>query len=124
MNAQHATECELLVMQAIWAHPEKELSMPEILENVKEMYQKDWAPQTVSTFLRRLVKRGFVKSTRHGRTFLYTPLISLKDFREATILDSCNFWCEGDAAKMLTYLNDAKKLTADEKRAIQELLNA
>lgn len=124
MKAQHVTECELLVMKTIWSHPEKDMALPEILGLVNSTYGKEWAPQTVSTFLKRLVNRGFLRVYRQGRSFYYHDLISFKDYRESTIGDCCEFWFEGDVAELITALNSAKKFTADDKAKIQKVLKS
>ena len=122
MKAQHVTECELLVMKTIWSHPEKDMALPEILGLVNSTYGKEWAPQTVSTFLKRLVNRGFLRVYRQGRSFFYHELISFTDYREATIFDACDFWFDGDAAALVEALHKAKTLTSDDKTKIQKLL--
>ena len=122
MKAQHVTECELLVMKAIWSHPEKDMALPEILGIVNSTYGKEWAPQTVSTFLKRLVNRGFLKVYRQGRSFFYHDNISLKEFSEATVADCCEFWFDNDVVAMLTALNSARKISAEEKAQIEKAL--
>ncbi len=122
MKAQHVTECELLVMKAIWSHPEKDMALPEILGIVNSTYGKEWAPQTVSTFLKRLVNRGFLKVYRQGRSFFYHDNISLKEFSEATVADCCEFWFNNDVVAMLTALNSARKISAEEKAQIEKAL--
>lgn len=36
----------------------------------------DWKPATVKTLLRRLVDKGALSATRHGRAFIYAPLVA------------------------------------------------
>lgn len=122
MRAQHATECELLVMKAIWANPELELSMPAIMDIVNKTYNKEWAPQTVSTFLKRLRKRGFLEAERRGRSFVYHSLIQYEDYKAATVVDCCDFWCEGDVVKMIEIIKADRGLTPDECDRIKKLV--
>ena len=74
MALKRLTECELQVMKVIWRN-EGEMNLQEILKEVTLKYGKDWRPQTVSTFLARLVKKGYLNVYRSGRTFLYTPIV-------------------------------------------------
>ncbi len=122
MRAQHATECELLVMKCVWMNPDKELSMPAINELVNKTYDKDWAPQTVSTFLKRLRNRGFLEAERRGRSFVYHSLIDAEEYKAATVMDCCEFWCNGDAAKMLEIVKNERGLSQEEVKKIKELL--
>ena len=46
----------------------------------RKKLKKNLAPTTVLTFLTRLCERGFLKAERQGRTNLYTPLISCRDY--------------------------------------------
>ena len=66
MERENMTDCELLVMKCIWDTPE-ELTLPDIVTLVNEKFKKDWKPQTVSTFLARLVRKGFLEMYRKGR---------------------------------------------------------
>ena len=55
MTLASLTDCEQLVMKTVW-DAEEELSLMEIMQRVNDRYHKDWKPQTVSTFLARLVR--------------------------------------------------------------------
>ncbi len=121
MKAQHVTECELLVMKSIWSK-EDDMALPAIVSLVNETYGKTWAPQTVSTFLKRLVTRGFLRMYRQGRSFYYHEIISEKEYSQLVIVDSVDFWWGGDAAEMLKAFNEQRKLTKEEKAAIKKLL--
>lgn len=122
MKAQHVTECEILVMKTIWSHPEKDMALPEILGLVNSTYGKEWAPQTVSTFLKRLVNRGFLRVYRQGRSFFYHELISMKEFREATVTDCLEFWFDGNVSELVAALHSNVEFTAEDKAAIKKFL--
>ena len=68
---------ELEIMQKIWR-----CQPPVSRSQIEEMLagQKHLAPSTILTFLTRLCERGFLQVQRRGRTNLYTPLISQKDY--------------------------------------------
>ncbi len=121
MRAQHATECELLVMKCIWDNPERELSMPDINELVNKTYNKEWAPQTVSTFLKRLRNRGFVEAERRGRSFVYHTLINAEQYKKDTVMDCCEFWCNNDVVKMLEILKAERGFSAEEMAEIKKI---
>ena len=63
------SECEVLVMKVIWQNSEA-MSIQEITSRINQRYGKDWKVQTVSTFLSRAVKKGYLEMRRKGRTFL------------------------------------------------------
>lgn len=78
------TDCERLVMLVIW-DAGLQLSMQEICAEVNKHFNKNWATQTTSTFLARLVRKGFLSMQRKGRVFYYTPLVTKQDYIENTI---------------------------------------
>ena len=68
---------ELEIMQIIW-QSEPPVSRSIIEETLSR--QKRLAPSTILTFLTRLCDRGFLRAERRGRTNLYTPLVSRRDY--------------------------------------------
>lgn len=70
-------DTELEVIKALWA------SGPDTPRTALEdkLSSFGWAPNTVNTYLTRLVKKGFV-SVEHRRTGnLYTPLVSREEYQ-------------------------------------------
>ena len=122
MERENMTDCELLVMKCIWDTPE-ELTLPDIVTLVNEKFKKDWKPQTVSTFLARLVRKGFLEMYRKGRLFLYHPKVSEKDYRGNVIKECVSFWSNDDAGLFLSALHEERKLRPDEVAKIKELLS-
>lgn len=122
MNTLSLTECEVVVMKAIWEADHK-LSLQEILAEVNGRFGKNWKPQTVSTFLTRLVKKEFLSMKRQGRTFLYTPLVEETEYGKQEISRCASLWYHNDAALFLSALSSQRKLTAGEIKKIRKLLD-
>jgi len=57
-NMEELTTAESMVMKTIWDHPH-EMALQEIMKLTNETYGKDWKSQTVSTYIAKLVKKGF-----------------------------------------------------------------
>ncbi len=115
------SECEQMVMKCIWG-VEDEIGVQELTGLVNQRYQREWKLQTVSTFLARLVKKGYLSMYRRGRTFFYKPLVSEKEYRGGRLRDEIHFWNGGSAAEyVLSIYNDAG-LTEKEKKEIRELV--
>lgn len=123
LEGQHLTDCELLVMKVIWESEER-LSLIQIMDQVNGKYHKTWKSQTVSTFLGRIVRRGFLAMERKGRQFFYTPLVSEEEYGKQEILHCLEFWCTGRADVFVANLLKARELTAEEKDGIRNLLDA
>lgn len=91
MTFEKLTECEQLVMKTVW-DAEEELALTEIMTRVNDKYHKDWKPQTVSTFLARLVRKGYLRHHRQGRVFLYRVLVPMEEYRAQLTHDYVDFW--------------------------------
>ena len=68
---------ELEIMQIVWQN-EPPVSRGTIEAALRT--RRTLAPSTILTFLSRLCDRGFLSVARSGRTNLYTPLVSQKDY--------------------------------------------
>lgn len=90
------TECEELVMKVLW-HAGEELGLTEITRRANDKYHKEWAPQTVSTFLARMVQKGYLKSYRRGRIFLYQILVPMEEYREQITKEFIECWYHGSS---------------------------
>ena len=74
------TKSEEVVMKCIW-NSEVELALSDVTANVNNDFGKDWKPQTVSTFLARLVRKEYLSFYRKGRYFFYQPLVKEQDYK-------------------------------------------
>ena len=123
MVTNDISACERLIMKTIWDSPE-ELALQQIMKKVNRDNNKSWKPQTVSTFLARLVRKGVLTSYRKGRYSYYQPVLSKEAFWKATMNENADFFTQGDMAEMAYHLcqdmlskEDVKKL----KKKLEEL---
>ncbi len=116
MVTNDISTCERLVMKVIWDSAE-ELALQEIMDGVNKENDKNWKPQTVSTFLSRLVKKGFLSMYRKGRYCYYQPLVSKDSFWRATMNENARFFAKNDMGELACYLCD----TVLEKKDIEKL---
>lgn len=91
MEFENLTNCEEMVMKTVW-DAEKELDLAHITQRVNETYHKEWKPQTVSTFLARLVRKGYLKNYRKGRVFYYQILVQQKEYLGEMAERFVEFW--------------------------------
>jgi len=84
------TESEEIVMKCIWDIG-NDMCLSQIMEYTKE-YGKDWKSQTVSTFLSKLVLKGFIDPYRKGRYFHYKVLVSEKEYKNNALTQHLKFW--------------------------------
>ncbi len=115
------TTCEELVMKTIWDASE-ELGMMEIVQRVNDKYCKEWKPQTVSTFLARLVQKGYLQSYRKGRVFFYQVLVPLEEYRGQQAEEFVKFWHFDKADEFLRTLMMSRTLSRSEIDHIRRLV--
>lgn len=92
-------------MKIIWDSTE-DLALQEVMNGVNHENGKEWKPQTVSTFLSRLVKKGFLSMYRKGRYCYYQPLVSKDEFWRATMEENARFFTKGDMCELACKLCD------------------
>lgn len=91
MKIENLTEAEEIVMKAVWGC-KKEPALADIVEQTISVYGKDWKPQTVSTFLAKLVRKNYVKLQRNGKIYTYKVLISEKAYKQKLYRHHISFW--------------------------------
>lgn len=122
MKLENLTDCEQLVMKTVW-DAEEELSLMEVMARVNDKYNKAWKPQTVSTFLARLVKKGYLKHYRQGRVFFYQVLVPLEVYKGQLTSDYVAFWNHDNADEFLCALTEERALRKDEMERIQKMID-
>ena len=122
MTLENLTDCEQLVMKTVWDAAE-ELSLMEVMQRVNDKYHKQWKPQTVSTFLARLVRKGYLRHYRQGRVFFYQILVSLDEYKGQLTNDYVSFWNHDNADEFLCALAQERPLRQDEIERIQTLID-
>lgn len=77
------SECEEQVMTVIWtSESEVEPDLKYVRAEVNARFNHEWAPQTVSTYLGRLVKKEYLTFKRKGRNSVYETLVELEQYRK------------------------------------------
>lgn len=93
------SDCEEKVLKVVW-DCEKEPDLKTVMDAVNEKHGLEWKPQTVSTFLQRLVRKGYLTGCRKGRYTYYTPTITLEDYRREQLKGMIEFLYDGDVEKL------------------------
>ena len=74
-------DAELEIMKVIW-HNECPISTSEVKRIIDEESSAGKTVQTVQTLLNRLIAKDYIKKDRRGKDYIYTPLVSEKDYVE------------------------------------------
>lgn len=81
MQIEKLTESEEYVMRAVW-DLKQEPVLSSVCSRVNDIYGKDWRPQTVSTFLAKLVRKNYLKLQRNGKIYTYKILVSPEKYNK------------------------------------------
>lgn len=99
------SDAEEIIMSVIWSN-EEPMALDEIRTKANATCGKDWKPQTVSTFLTRLCKKGFISSARKGRYHFYTPLINRQEYVKVSYDLLISRFYHGNEGKMTSEIKD------------------
>lgn len=122
MKFTKITEMEQLVMKCIWTSDE-DMSLPNVMGIANGKYKKDWKPQTVSTYLSHLVKKGYLNFYRQGRTFKYHSLIDEADYRAEVLKNHIEFWDDGDINLFAKDLLSDGTVSSEQLAELKKALN-
>lgn len=70
------SDSELEVMKLVW--DKNPITSEEVIEELSD--KMSWNPQTIKTFITRLVKKEVMSYNRSGRTYYYYPLVSKDEY--------------------------------------------
>ena len=107
MNEQmDISPAEWRVMRVAWTLGQ--VTSAQVIDALKQ--RVDWKPATIKTLLRRLVKKGALKTTQEGRAFIYTPLIPEQNTMDQAVDQLFDAMCQMRAGKTIRHLVDRKSV--------------
>lgn len=122
MKVNGLTESEKITMKCVWDLGEG-ARLAHIMEVANSRYKKNWKPQTVSTFLGKLVRKGFLEQYRDGRYFYYHILVSRHDYICCMLRDDLDFWDDGDVDEFVSELMDKKTFSIAQRTEILKMVS-
>ena len=111
-------ESELEIMQIIWKKSAP-VSRVDIEQALQETHPQ--APTTILTLLTRLCEKGFLSLKKEGRSNLYEPLITEKEYLAAESRSFLDRVFHGSVASFATALCDSG-VTKEELEELRRLL--
>ena len=119
IDIRRLPESELEIMQIIWheAAPVSRMTIESVLHKTHPL-----APTTILTLLTRLCDKGFLSLRKDGRTNLYEPLITEKEYLAVESRSFLDRLFHGSVAGFATALCDSgvKKEELEELRKLLE----
>ena len=115
--APKISQAELDVMDVLWT--QSPLAASDVAERLSE---KSWNIRTVKTLLSRLVEKEVVDTEQDGRRYLYTPLVSKKDYARGAVQKLSNRLFGGRAAPLVAHLAETKGLSEQDISELEALI--
>lgn len=109
---------ELEVLEVLWS--ESPLTVGQIIERVQE--RMDWHENTVKTLLNRLLQKEVVERNKDGRRFFYQPLVPREEVVSSEAEGLLKRFFNGQMQQLVAHFADHKKLTSDDIREMEEIL--
>lgn len=113
------TDSEWELMKILWDCAPA--SVNEIAERAKDAAR--WHPKTVRTMLIRLDKKGIVDYIMQNNIQHYRPLYSREECESSAAESFLQRVFDGALTPMVVHFTTKRRLTADEKAALRELLH-
>ncbi|MCR4995386.1 MAG: BlaI/MecI/CopY family transcriptional regulator [Bacteroidales bacterium] len=116
------TNSEFQIMHHLWNLPHQSGYAGDILKCYEEPKP---AYTTIATFLKILVQKGFIKSTKKDGKIFYTPRITRAQYAEIALGEIKTYYFEDSKMDMLLFFVRQSNLSQEEKeQLIQSIQNA
>lgn len=122
-NNSNLSECETLIMKAIWDAKE-DICVGDLTEVLRVRFGKDYAAQTVRTFLIDLSEKGYIETYRKGKLSYAHVLKSEEKYRQKLLREEMEFWDQGRPAKLVAALSNASKFSKEDLEEIRRIIDA
>lgn len=109
------TKVEEKIMQILWDTGET-----VVRDVIKKMGKPIPPYSTVSSVVRILEKKGFLDHKAYGKTHVYFPIISKKDYRKFEFANLVSGYFEDSYENIVSFMVQEKKLS---KKDLNEMLN-
>lgn len=115
------SESEEMVMRCIW-EGHCPMSLSDILSEC-EKHGHIWKPQTVSTFISRLVRKGYIEYDEKSRNRLYTAIISQEDYLNTQMSSMLTFWGKPSIKALASAFCRGKGISKEDLNELREMLD-
>lgn len=113
---------EMILMKCIWDSKE-ELSIPQLMEIVRDQYGKEYKRTTIVTFLSRLQEKGYVQTCRKGKLSYVHAVCTEEKYKASMASKYTRLWFEGRPSSFLSALIGEEGITKEESERIRRILD-
>lgn len=105
------------VMNVVWERGETPVG------DVRNALPRKLAGNTVQTMLSRLVEKGWLKTRKEGRAFLYSPTVKKSATQQSVVTRMIDNAFEGSASGLVMALLNARGISPEERERIQAMIH-
>ncbi len=106
------------IMQALWQLEKGFVKDVVVLLPNKPHYN------TVSTTIRKMEEKGFVKHIAYGKTHQYYPAISKADYRKSFMNTTINNYFENSYKNVVSFFASEEKISVKELKEIIKIIES
>jgi len=117
---------ELKIMKFFWK-TDVPVYVGDVVQYLKKEYGKVSARQTINTFVRRLMDKGFVEQGReYGQRlgYPYTALVSEEEYTKRLLSKYNNQYFGGSTYDFIVSLIKTQELSAEDKKRLKEYIDS
>lgn len=105
-------------MRVLWDRGS--LSTNEVVAALER--RTEWKPKTIHTLLARLARKRALKATKHGREYVYQPLVPAEACEYEVSRSFLTRFFDGELAPFLARFVEKENLTRQEIEALKAIL--
>jgi predicted transcriptional regulator len=113
------TEAELELMAVLWKVGEG--SVNEVIEHLPA--GRATAYTTISTILRILEQKGFVRARKEGRGHIYSPAMAKEEYESRTIKDMVDRVFDGAPLALARQLLQTERMSGEDLAELRRLID-
>ncbi len=118
--SEHPTELELSILKLLWQ------KAPQLVEEVRESLAaagRELTYSSVITIMNIMVRKKYLKRTKKGRAFEFTPLLEEDRVGRSMLQDLMTRVFDGSATSLMLQLLETGDIDSAELAAIRQVIN-
>ncbi len=116
--ARHISAAEWEVMKVVWKRAS--CSAQQVVDDLAA--SSDWSPTTVKTLLNRLLRKGALKFSKNGKSYIYSAAWTEEQCRKQEAESFLDRVFDGAVSPMLAHFVRSRRLRREDLRELERLL--
>jgi len=116
---EELTKSEERIMQIFWNL--KKAFVKDVIEHIPDEPKPPY--NTISSVVRIMVSKGYLKYKAYGKTYEYYPAISKSEYRKIQLRKVISGYFSDSPASLLSFIVKEEKLSQEEIEKLKEIIN-